>query len=409
MTTTAPWAADALESLLSQNARRMAGSHWVQPADNNPIEFTGGVPDPDTLPVDALLEAARTVLKREPVEALEYGGAQGFLRLRELIAERVVHEEGLGPENFALTGGGYPALHTICDTFLDPGDVVLVDAPAWGGFIRLARAVGAEIVGVPLDDEGPVIAAAEEALARARAEGKRAKLIYTIPTFQNPMGTTFSAERRTALIELAARNQVLIVEDDPYGDLRFTGQRVPSIFSLAGGEGVIKAGTFSKIIATGLRAGWIEAKKEYVDATLRMRFDNGTSPFVLRTIAAYIEQGTLEPHIEQMCRVYAAKCDAMLSALSESCAGLATWTQPEGGFFIWLTFDERLQLADVMRLCGEERVAVVPGTSFYADGGGQTNIRLAFSNVAEDQIAEGIKRLARALARARDAAVGSAQ
>ena len=242
--------------------------------------------------------------------------------------------------------------------------------------------------------------ATEEALARARAEGKRAKLIYTIPTFQNPMGTTFSAERRTQLIELAARNKVLIIEDDPYGDLRFTGARVPSVFSLAGGEGVIKAGTFSKIIATGLRAGWIEAKKEYVDATLRMRFDNGTSPFVLRTIAAYIEQGTLEPHIETMCRVYASKCDAMLSALAESCAGLATWTQPEGGFFIWLTFDEDIPLADVMRLCDEERVAVVPGTSFYADGGGRNNLRLAFSNVAENQITEGIKRLARALQRA---------
>ncbi|MGH2601285.1 MAG: PLP-dependent aminotransferase family protein, partial [Dehalococcoidia bacterium] len=261
-------------------------------------------------------------------------------------------------------------------------------------------AVGAEIVGVPLDGQGPVVEAADEALTRAAAEGRRAKLIYTIPTFQNPMGVTFTAERRRALVDVAARHKVLIVEDDPYGDLRFTGERVPSVFSLAEGEGVLKAGTFSKIIATGLRAGWIQGAKEYVDATLRMRFDNGTSPFVCRMIAAYIEGGTLEPHIEAMRGVYRAKCEAMLSALDESCAHLATWTQPEGGFFVWLTLKDGLKLADVMRYAGEERVAVVPGTSFFADGGGQQNIRLAFSNVDESEIAEGIRRLARAISRA---------
>lgn len=406
MTTTAPWAADALDSLLSANARRMAGSHWVAPPNNNPIEFTGGIPDPETLPVSALAEAAQLVLNREPEAALEYGGAQGFPRLRELIAERVVPYDGIRPENLAITSGGYPALHTICDTFLDPGDVVLADAPAWGGFLRVARAVGAEVVGMPLDEDGPIIAAADEALTRARAEGKRAKLIYTIPTFQNPMGVTFTAERRQALIDLAARHKVLIVEDDPYGDLRFTGSRVPSVYSLAGGEGVLKAGTFSKIIATGLRVGWIQGTKEFVDATLRMRFDNGTSPFVCRTIAAYIEGGTLEPHIEKMTGVYHAKCDAMLSALSESCSNLATWTQPDGGFFIWLTFGDDIRLQDVMSFAGEERVAVVPGTSFFADGGGRQNIRLAFSNVAESEITEGIRRLARALDRARAAGAG---
>ncbi|MGD9890354.1 MAG: PLP-dependent aminotransferase family protein [Dehalococcoidia bacterium] len=404
MTTTAPWATDALDSLLSANARRMAGSHWVSPSSDNPIEFTGGIPDPETLPADALAEAAQLVLRREPEDALQYGGAQGYLRLRELVAERVVPYDSLGPDNLALTSGGYPALHMICDAFLDPGDVVLADAPAWGGFLRVARAVGAEVVGVPLDDEGPSIEAAEEAIARATAEGKRVKLIYCIPTFQNPMGITFSADRRQALIDLAARHKVLIVEDDPYGDLRFVGERVPSIYALAGGEGVLKAGTFSKIIATGLRVGWIQASKEFIDATLRMRFDNGTSPFVCRTIAAYIEGGTLEPHIEKMRGVYRSKCDVMLSALSESCSNLATWTQPDGGFFIWVTTNDGISLQDVMRFCGEERVAVVPGTSFFTGGGGGQNIRLAFSNVGESDIAEGIRRLARALDRARAAA-----
>ena len=402
MTTIAPWASDALESLLNHRARKLAGSHWVQPSDNNPIEFTGGIPDPATLPVSALLEATRVVLAREPEDALQYGGSQGFAGLRDLIATRVAAEPGvnLGVENITLTSGGYPALQNVCDAFLEPGDVALVDAPAWGGFIRLAHAYEAEIAGVPLDEHGPIIAAAEDAIERAQRAGKQVKVWYAIPTFQNPMGVTFSLERRQAMLDLAARHHILIIEDDPYGDLRFTGARIPSLFALSGGEGVLKCGTFSKIIATGLRIGWIQGRKDYIDATLRMRFDNGTSPFVCRIIAAYIEGGTLEPHIEKMAGVYKAKCEAMLSALSETCSGIATWTEPEGGFFIWLTFDERKKLADVLRACNEEAVAVVPGTSFFADGSGQHNIRLAFSNVAEDQITEGIRRLARALTRA---------
>jgi 2-aminoadipate transaminase len=403
MTTIAPWAAEALDSLLSRNAARMAGSHWVQPSANNPIEFTGGIPDPATLPKEALLEATRVVLAREPEMALQYGGSQGFAGLREMIATRVAAEPGLQmtADNITLTSGGYPALHNLCDTFLNPGDYVLADAPAWGGYLRVAKAVGAQVVSMPLDDDGPVIDQADETLRRLKAEGKQVKAIYTIPTFQNPMGVTFTIERREALLELAARHRVLIIEDDPYGDLRFTGSRVPSLYALSGGEGVLKCGTFSKIIATGLRVGWIQGRKDFIDATLRMRFDNGTSPFVSRIIAAYIEGGTLEPHIAKMCGVYKAKCDAMLSTLSETCSKLATWTEPEGGFFIWLTFPENVKLADVLRCCDEEGVAVVPGTSFYADGQGQHNIRLAFSNVAEDEIVEGTRRLARALDRAR--------
>lgn len=403
MTTIAPWAADALEELLSENARRMGGSHWVAPSAGTPIEFTGGLPDPDALPVEALLEATRVVLEREPKGALQYGGAQGFLGLRELIASRVAAEDGvtLTPANISITSGGYPALQNICDAFVNPGEVVFADAPAWGGFLRMAKAMNAEVVSMPLDNDGPVIGALEESLERVAASGKRAKLIYTIPTFQNPMGITFTPERRHALLDLAARHHLLIIEDDPYGDLRFAGERVPSLYSLSGGEGVLKAGTFSKIIATGLRVGWIQGQKEYIDATLRMRFDNGTSPFASRIIAAYIEGGTLEPHIAKMCELYRTKCDAMLSALSERCANLATWTQPEGGFFIWLTFADNLSLRDVQTRCAEEGVAIVPGSSFYADGGGQHNLRLAFSNVAESEIAEGVRRLGRALERAR--------
>lgn len=403
MTTVAPWASEALDSLLTPNARRMGGSHWVSTENGNPIEFTGGIPDPGSLPVDALMEAVRVVLKREAAAALEYGGSQGFLGLRELIAGRIAAEDGLAmsAENIILTSGGYPALQLICETFVEPGDVVLADAPAWGGFIRLARAIGAKVVGVPLDKEGPIIDAADQILERLRADGERVKLLYTIPTFQNPMGIAFTPERRRSLVELAARHRVLIVEDDPYRDLRFGGGPLPSLFALSGGEGVLKVGSFSKNIATGLRVGWLQASKDYVEALLRLRFDNGTSPFLSRTIAAYIEGGTFEPHVEKLRGIYRAKCDAMLSALAESCAHHATWTQPEGGFFAWLTLADGIDQQKVMRYAAEEGVAIVPGTSFFGDGGGGRNIRLAYSYVDEDQIVEGVRRLARALDRAR--------
>ena len=403
MTTIAPWAVDALDSLLTANARRMAGSHWVAEPVNNPIELSGGIPDPPSLPKEALLEATRVVLNREPVGALEYGGEQGFAGLRELVASRVAAEPGLRltAENIALTTGGYPALQLIRDAFIEPGDVVLADAPAWGGFLRLVKAMNADVAGIPLDEHGPQIDKAEETIARLRAAGRRVTMIYTIPTFQNPMGITFSIERRHALVEFAARHRLLILEDDPYGDLRFTGSRMPSLYALSGGEGVLKTGSFSKIIASGLRVGWIQAYPEYISGILRMRFDNGTSPFVCRIITAYIEGGTLEPHIARISEIYRAKCDAMLSALDESCAKLATWTHPEGGFFIWLTFRDDIELDDVMRNCAEEGVAVVPGTSFFSDGSGRHNLRLAFSYVAESDIAEGVRRLARALDRAR--------
>lgn len=404
MTTTAPWAAEALESMLSVPAKRMGGgSHWVTQSANNPIEFTGGVPDPDSLPVQALLDAVKVVLDREPADALEYGGSMGFQGLREMVANRVAAEDGvtMTAENISLTSGGYPALQYICQAFLDPGDIVFADAPAWGGFIRLAKSMGANVIGMPIDSEGPVISAIEDSIQKLAAEGKRAKLLYTIPTFQNPMGIAFTLERRKALVDLAARHRILILEDDPYRDLRFSGSKMPSLYALSGGDGVLKAGSFSKIIATGLRVGWLQASKEYIEATARLRFDNGTSPFVSRVIAAYIEGGTLEPHIEKMQGIYRAKCDAMLSTLSETCSNLASWTTPEGGFFIWLTFPESTKLPDVMKMCAEEGVAVVPGTSFFANGEGATNIRLAYSYVDEAAIVEGTRRLARALERAR--------
>jgi 2-aminoadipate transaminase len=397
----APWAVAALETLLSGRTRAIPASSWTAPDRPDVISLTAGIPDPETLPMDELLEATRVVLAREGKQALEYGGSYGYAGLRELIAQRVDLQPGLGftADNVMLTGGGAQALQIILDAFVDPGDTVVIETPAWGGMIRHLRAYQAQIEEVPLDEHGLRTDLLEELLERLEAEGRRPKLIYTIPTFQNPMGITSTLERRVQLLEVAARHRVLVLEDDAYGALRFAGEPVPPLLTLAGGDGVIRCGTFSKTIATGLRVGWIQAAKEIVDACARMRFDNGTSPFTSRIIAAYIEAGHHEPHVARMSAVYRSKCDAMLSALEETCARFATWTKPDGGFFVWLTLPDGVDARQLMPAASDEGVQFVPGPSFYARGGGERHLRLAYSYVSEAALAEGVRRLARVIER----------
>lgn len=397
----APWAAAALDTLLSHRSRTIPASSWTAPDQPDAISLVAGIPDPDTLPMDELLAATRAVLAREGKQALEYGGSYGYAGLRELIAQRVDLQPGLGfaADNVMLTGGGAQALQIILDTFIDPGDTVIIETPVWGGMIRHLRAYQAQIEEVPLDEHGIRVDLLAELLDRLVAEGRRPKLIYTIPTFQNPMGITSTLERRVQLLEIAARHRVLILEDDAYGALRFAGDPIPSLLTLSGGDGVIRCGTFSKTIATGLRVGWIQAAQEVVDACARMRFDNGTSPFTSRIIAAYIEAGHYEPHVARMCAVYRSKCEAMLSALAERCARFASWTHPEGGFFVWLTLPEGVDARRLAAAAGAEGVQVVPGPSFYARGGGERHLRLAYSYVSEAALVEGVSRLARVIER----------
>lgn len=398
----APWADQALASMLSLRARPMSGSHWTGPERPDAIPLTGGLPDPETLPVAQLLEATRTVLARESRWALEYGGSHGFPGLRELVAARIDHQPGLGYDaaNVMLTGGSAQALTVVFDTFLDLGDTVVVEAPAWGGVLRMLRSFHAKIERVSLDQHGILTDELDDTLTRLAAEGRRPKLIYTLPTFQNPMGVTATLERRRQLIEIAARHQVLILEDDAYGELRFAGQPLPSLLTLSGGDGVVRCGTFSKTIATGLRVGWITGSRAMVEATAQMRFDNGTSPLLSRVIAAYIEAGSYEPQVAKMCGVYRDKCDVILTALEERCASTMTWTKPEGGFFVWLTLPENVDMKALARAAEAEGVQYISGAGFYAGPGGEHNIRLAFSYESTDRLAEAIRRLARAVDRA---------
>ncbi len=408
MTTTplANWEAEQLEPMLSRRVRGGFGAFWVagsrQPTEPPPIpaiQLTGGIPDPDSLPIEGLIEASNRVLRREGPEALRYGGHQGHTGLREWLAEQMGKQEGLPltADNFTITNGISGALINVAETFLDEGDVGLTESPTFPGGAGTIQNCLAEVQGVTLDEDGLVPEALEQTIEQIESEGKRVKLLYTIPNFQNPTGSTLSIERRRAVVDICRRHNVLIAEDDAYGDIRAEGERLPSLFALAEGRGAVFMGTFSKTMATGLRIGWVLAGQGAIDALLRTRFDLGVSPWTQRTILEFCSDGSFAKHLDKVNAVYRSKRDVMLSALDERCSRYATWNRPEGGFFIWMTLAEGVdpaKLADAARRLG---VAYVNGAAFHLDGTGRNKVRLCFSNVSEADIPEAIMRLGRAM------------
>ncbi|MFQ5880560.1 MAG: PLP-dependent aminotransferase family protein, partial [Dehalococcoidia bacterium] len=357
-------------------------------------------PQPAAFPLEDLEAACRLVLQGQGDVALQYGGPQGYSGLREVLAQRIGQQEGmeLGPGNFMLTGGAAQALANICFTFLDPGDVVVTENPTFTGSLRTIRAHQPHVVGVPLDGEGPCLDALALALDEAQRQGRRAKIIYLTPNFQNPTGITFSLARRQAIVALAARYRCLIAEDDAYGELRYDGQRLPSLFTLAGGQGVVRLGTFSKTIGPGLRLGWSLASQEVIQALVAMRLDMGTSPLTARLVAAYAADGRYHRHVEELIPFYRPKRDAMMAALERHCGSWAHWRVPEGGFFVWLELPAEADGDAVAAAALEEGVMVVPGASFFCQDPQCNYLRLSYSFIASDDVDEAVRRLACAAA-----------
>ena len=407
VTSGSEWEGEQLEGRLARRVRGGWGAHWAaggrgEPPPVPPIALTGGIPDPDTLPIEELIETSNRVLRREGPDALRYGGHQGYPGLRDWLAQQTNRREGLAvtADNFTITNGISGGLINVCQTFLDEGDVGLVESPTFPGSVGTMQSCLSDIVGVPMDEDGLIPEALEETIQRLEREGRRVKLLYTIPNFHNPAGATLTLERRRAVLESCQRHGVLIAEDDAYGDIRLEGERPPSFFALAGGQGVVYLGTFSKTVATGLRVGWVLADQPVIDALLRTRFDLGVSPWLQRAIAEYASSDLWERHLAKVIDVYRGKRDAMLTALDERCGRYAHWNRPEGGFFLWLTLAEAVDptaLADAARELG---VAYVGGAAFYQDGGGQHQVRLAYSFVREREIPEAVIRLGRALEQA---------
>ena len=389
-----------IRSLMTGAAGAAPSSWAAAPGRQVAISFGGGLPDPATFPIEELIADVATVLRRDGDSALQYGGLVGYDGLRESIAERSRRADGRAVDggNVVLTTGSAHALSLACFAFVSAGDTVLIEAPTFAGSLRAIRSYGGRLVTVSVDERGMSVDDLEEKLAALKAEGRRPKLLYTIPNFHNPAGVTMSLERRRRLVRLAQEWQFLIVEDDAYGDLRYDGEPLPSLFALDDSGLVLKLGSFSKILAAGLRMGWAIGDPEVVGALTSVRHDMGVSPMVARTIAEF-SKVRLEPHIQRLIAHYRGKRDRMVAALGERCAPWVRFTTPEGGFFLWLELAPEVDPDALAQATADEDVGYVPGTSFFADGDGRRNLRLAFSFVPSDDIERGIAGLGRALSR----------
>jgi 2-aminoadipate transaminase len=390
---------------LSSSAQPVSTVSPRTPPANGAYQFGGGKPDPVSLPFDGLTDATAHVLETDGPDALTYGDAQGYAPLRALIARKYATFENLtvDPAQIVVTNGSSDAIRLVCLALLEPGDTVLVEAPTFMGSLRTISGHRPKVVGVPMDDQGLIIEELEAVIQRERAAGGRLKLLYVIPTFQNPSGVTMPLDRRKALLEVATREGLVVMEDDAYGDLRCSGEFIPSLFSLDTNGVVVRTGTMSKILAAGLRVGWMVAQPDLVAAVLRVKFEGGTSPFLTRIVTTYMADH-MDQHVADLIEVYRAKRDAMLESLEEHVGreNGAAWSQPDGGFFIWVRLPDGTDVNKLADACTARGVSYVPGPAFYVDWqkdwpDADRYIRLAFSFSQPDEIRAGIAHLGRAI------------
>ena len=367
--------------------------------DPDIISFAGGLPAPEVFPMEEFKAACNKVLTEHGPVALQYGSTEGYQPLREMIA-RHTSRYGIqvSADNILITSGSQQALDLIGKVFINHGDRILVESPTYLGALQAWSAYGAEYVTVRTDDDGIVTDDIEEALRTGP------KFIYVLPNFQNPMGVCMNLERRQKLVEMANRYGVPIVEDDPYGQLRFEGHHLPAVevidayTRVQNGHytgNVIYLGTFSKTLAPGLRLAWVIAPNEVIrKLTLaKQGADLHTSTFNQFVAYEVGNGGFLDQHVKVICKVYKERRDAMLEALEEHMPAGVTWTHPQGGLFLWARVPEECNTTDLFSQAVANKVAYVPGESFFPNGGGQNTMRLNFSYCTPEKINEGIARL----------------
>ena len=370
-----------------------------RPVTSARFEFGGGFPDPASFPYDALVEATARMMKAEGAQALTYGDPQGYRGLREFVCHKYGLFEGLkvAPENIIISNGSGHALSLAVSAFVDPGDAILCEAPTFSGTLHTIRRHGPQVLEVPVDAEGMLTSLARQQLEALRKEGRHCKLIYTIDNFQNPAGPTLSLRRRQELIDLAHEYDTLILEDDAYGELRFEGEHLPSLYALDTGGRVIRAGTVSKILGAGFRLGWLLAPKEMIPAFQGFLFGGGVNPFASR-VATYYLRDNLESHVALLVEVYRAKRDAMLRGLWEVLGGTdVEISKPEGGFFVWITLPTGTDTARLLELARQAEVQFTPGSAFFPNGGGERYIRLAYSYEPPEKCYAGARLMAQAI------------
>jgi 2-aminoadipate transaminase len=365
------------------------------------ISLATGLPDTTTFPAEDFAWLMSRVAVDSSAAALQYGPTDGLDDVRRCIVE-VMAAEGTEVEidDLMVTTGGQQVIDLVCRAFLDPGDVVVAEAPTYPGAVPCFNSFQAQVEQVAMDEDGMRIDVLEETLARLRREGRTPKFIYTIPNFQNPGGVTLSEERRRALVRIAAEQELVILEDNPYGLLRYEGDPLPTLYSLDGGRYVIYLGTFSKILSAGLRLGWAAAPKPILERLNlgKQAADLCTSPLTQYFVASYFAHRDWRTYLKQLRSIYRRRRDVMFAAMEEFFPAEATWTQPQGGLFLWAQLPDYIDTTDLLARALRENVAFVPGRAAYLDGRGGSELRLNFSGVNEDEIREGIRRIGKVIA-----------
>ncbi len=359
------------------------------------ISLAGGLPDTSTFPPDSYASLMKTVAAESCARALQYAPTEGLTRVKHCVIE-VMRAEGMevDADELLVTTGGQQVIDLVCKTLLDPGDVVVTEAPTYPGAVPTFCAYQADVVQVTMDRDGMRIDELSEVLDRLGRDGRRPKFIYTVPNFHNPGGVTLSLERRRELVRLAGERELLVLEDNPYGLLRYEGERLPTLRSLDD-EFVIYASTFSKILSPGVRLGWTAAPAPVL---AKMNIGKQASDLCSSSISqyfvgAYFDSGPWEDYVRSLIEIYRRRRDVMLDSLAEHFPREAEWTHPQGGLFIWATLPDYIDTTDLLARALQDQVAFVPGRAAYVDGRGGSSMRLNFSGVGEEQIREGIRRI----------------
>jgi len=354
------------------------------------------MPGPDLLPIEEFADCARAALQRDGATALNYGPPGGYPPLRDWIAQR----HGVDPRRVMVTNGSLQGFSFVARHLVKGGARFLVEAPCYDRSLSILRRLGAEVEQIELADDGLDV----DALAASLRTGD---VVYTIPTFQNPSGRTLSRDNRARLIELARERDVLVFEDDPYGELRFEGETLPRLYELADGDGVVFLSSFSKTVAPGIRTGYVVLPEELVPEIEALVLENYVSPaiFVEAALYDFLTGGRYEPNLERVRDGLRLRRDTMMSALERELSGSASWSHPEGGYFLWLDLPGGVRGDTLLTQAGEEDVTFIKGADFFFHGGGEEAARLAFSFATADEIEEGIACLGRLV---RDAAAVAA-
>lgn len=365
------------------------------------ISFAGGLPNPESFPVDTIKKIIDSLLETEGARILQYGSTEGVNSFRDALSEMMRNKYGVSvtKDNILVTAGSQQALYLLAKIFINPGDKVIIEAPTYIGILTAFQSYKPEYKEIEMDDDGMRTDLLEETLRSMRKEGDKPKMIYTIPTFQNPAGVTMSLDRRKHLIELSEDYDVLIVEDDPYGELRYSGEPLPLLKSLDRNHNVIYLGTFSKILSPGFRMAHLIAHEEIIHKAVLAKqgidlCTNTVGQFVARE---YISRGYLENHIPKIIELYKRKRDLMLDMLEDHFPDGVKWTKPDGGMFLWVTLPDGMDAEKMFHRAIQHKVAYVIGSAFFPRRNHKNTMRLNFTYPTDEQIKEGVVRLSKVI------------